>query len=80
MRYREKAVSEERVVINCSETKNTRLRADVGCFDSIKDFQRHSESSQESKFSHYALVSHSLSTMNAQNLQTAKGINTKNVH
>lgn len=42
----------------------------MGYFDSIKEVQRHSESSEASKPSHYALFNHSLPTMNAQNLQT----------
>ena len=37
----------------------------MGYFDSIKDFQRHSESSQTSKLSHYALLNHSLPTTNS---------------
>lgn len=48
----------------------------LGYFDSIKEFQRHSETS---KPSHYVLFNHSLPTMNAQNLQTPELINTKNL-
>lgn len=51
----------------------------MGYFDSIKEFQRHSESSETSKRSHYALFNHSLPTMNAQNLQTPEWINIKNL-
>lgn len=50
----------------------------MGYFDSTKEFQRHSESSETSKPSYYSLCNHSLPTMSAQNLQTPELINTKN--